>query len=344
MVDTTGPVPPVRSFGGKVRAINDNRVFANGFALDFLPGSSLTLEGEATYRASSSTDIGGTVTIGAGADATIQVANNSFLTFETGSATTLGGDLTLVNNNINIEDNATFSGAGALIIPDGSHLVVDNQADVGVLLDMQGAFRPGNFNGIGRVNLVDYQQASTAELFVEIVGTGLNDYDRLAIIGDAVLSGYLNIDVDEVSPGVNFVPALGNTFNIISTTGIRSGTFGHVDVEVNDMPAGLTFRVNYLDNGVQLEVVNKPFFSADFDEDGDVDPKDYDRWVDAFDLNQLGDADGDNDSDGFDFLLWQQQFGSIPAVAAADVVPEPATGLMAAAVLTAFAASGRRRG
>jgi hypothetical protein len=67
MIDTTGGVPPVRSFGGKVRAINDNRVFANGFALDFLPGSSLTLENQATYRASSSTDLGGTVNIEAGA-------------------------------------------------------------------------------------------------------------------------------------------------------------------------------------------------------------------------------------------------------------------------------------
>ena len=66
MIDTTGPVPPVKSFGGSVRAINDHQVYANGFALNFLPGSSLELEDEATYRASSSTDIGGTVTVGAG--------------------------------------------------------------------------------------------------------------------------------------------------------------------------------------------------------------------------------------------------------------------------------------
>ena len=39
-------------------------------------------------ESTSSTDIGGTVTVGAGG-ATIQVANNFFLTFETGSATTL---------------------------------------------------------------------------------------------------------------------------------------------------------------------------------------------------------------------------------------------------------------
>ena len=83
---------------------------------------------------------------------------------------------------------------------------------------------------------------------------------------------------------------------------------------------------------MQLQVVNKPLFSADFDEDGDVDPTDLAIWDGAYDLNQLGDADGDNDSDGNDFLLWQRQLGSAPALAAADPVPEPST-----AVLTALA-------
>ena len=73
---------------------------------------------------------------------TIKVANNFFLTFETGSTTTLNGNLRLVNNNINIEAGATFSGAGAIVIPDGSHMVADNLADIGVLLDMQGASGP----------------------------------------------------------------------------------------------------------------------------------------------------------------------------------------------------------
>ena len=67
---------------------------------------------------------------------------------------------------------------------------------------------------------------------------------------------------------------------------------------------------------MQLQVVNKPFFSADFDEDGDVDTTDLAIWDGAFDLNQLGDADGDNDTDGADLLLWQRQFGSHPARAA----------------------------
>jgi hypothetical protein len=335
MVDTTMPVPPVRSFGGTVRAINDNGVFANGFALDFNPGSTLELEDEATYRASSSTDIGGTVTIGAGADATIQVANNFFLTFETGSTTTLGGDLTLINNNINIEEGAVFSGAGALNIPDGSHIVADNQADIGVLLNMDGAFRPGNFNGIGRVELLDMELSDTSELYVELIGTSLNQFDRLVAGGDVVLDGYLNIDIDEVSPGVPFVPALGQTFNIITGNTV-TGEFDFADV--SGMPAGLAFHVEYLANAVQLQVVTKPIFSADFDDDGDVDATDLVIWRGAFNLNQLGDADGDNDSDGEDFLLWQQQFGSIPGAGAAlgATVPEPTSAFL---ILTGLAAA-----
>lgn len=330
-------------FGGSVTAGGFGRVFSNGFALDFNPGSTLSLT-SGKYESTSSTDLGGTVTVNAGSDSTIEVENNFFLTFETGSATTLDGNLTLKNNNINIEQGAVFNnGGGALIIPDGSHMVADNLADIDVLLDMQGAFRPGNFNGIGRVDLFDYQQGDTGELYVELIGTALNAFDRLVASGDVVVDGYLNIDIDEISPGVPFVPSLGQTFNIITGNSV-TGAFDTVDV--SGMPAGLAFHVEYLANAVQLQVVNKPLFTADFDEDGDVDSTDLAIWKGAFNLNQLGDADGDNDSDGVDFLLWQQQYGSAPAVAiaqpAAAAVPEPSA-VALLLIATAVAASRRSR-
>ena len=329
------------AFTGAVSTFSGGKVFANGFALDFNPGSSLFLNSNGTYQSTSSTDIGGVVTTSAGPASTIEVTNNFFLTFEPTSSTTLDADLRLVNNNINIEAGATFAGGGALIIPDGSHLVADNLSNIGVLLDMQGAFRPGNFNGIGRVDLFDYQQGNPGELYVELTGTALNAFDRLVASGDVVLDGYLNIDIDEISPGVPFVPSLGQTFNIITGNTV-TGTFDYADV--SGMPAGLAFHINYLANAVQLQVVNKPIFSADFDDDGDVDPTDLAIWKGAFDLNQLGDADGDNDSDGADFLLWQQQYGSAPAVAVAQpasaAVPEPSA---AALLLTAMVGVGWRR-
>lgn len=327
-------------FTGTVQIDPDSRVFTNGFALDFNPGSTLNLT-SGTYESTSSTDLGGAVTVNAGPGSKIIVENNFFLSFEPGSATTLNSDLQLLNNNIIIEDGATFSGGGALIIPDGSHVVGENLADIDVLLNMDGGFRPGNSEGIGRVNLFDYQQGNTGELFVELRGTGLNAFDRLVASGDVIVDGFLSIDLDDVSPGVPFVPVLGNTFNIITGNTV-TGAFDTVDV--SGMPVGLAFHVEYLANAVQLQVVNKPIFSADFDDDGDVDSTDLSIWKGAYDLNQLGDADGDNDSDGADFLLWQQQFGSAPAVAvaqpAAAAVPEPSTAVL---LLAAMAGVGWRR-
>jgi hypothetical protein len=247
-------------FTGKVRAINNHQVFANGFALDFNPGSTLELDDTAKYRSTNSTDLGGTVLIDAGANATIQVTNNFFLTFEPGSSTTLDGNLQLLNNNINIEAGATFGGTGALTVPDGSHLVMDPGATANVLLDLQGAFRPGNFNGVGEVNVKHFQMSPSAELFAEIIGTGLNQCDRVAVNGIAVVDGYLNLDIDEVSPGVPFVPVAGQKFNIISASGGVTGTFDALDA--SGMPDGLTFKINYLPTIVQVEVIGGQEFEA----------------------------------------------------------------------------------
>lgn len=234
-------------FTGQVRASNGFRVFASGFALDFNPGSSLILN-NGTYEATSSTDIGGTVTVG-GADAsTIRVANNHFLVFEPGSSTTLNRDLQLLNNNIIIESGAVFAGAGALNVPDGSHMVMKAGANANVLLNLSGALRPGNSEGIARVDVKDYQQSATGELFTEITGTALNQFDRLVVNGTAIVGGLLSLDIDGA-----FVPVAGQTFNILSASAGVTGTFSAV--ESSGMPAGLVFRINYLPNTVQAEVI-----------------------------------------------------------------------------------------
>lgn len=318
----------VFAFTGTVSATDNSQVFANGFSLDFNAGSTLSLATGGSYRSTSSTDLGGAVTVGAGG-ASIEVQNNFFLTFEAGSATTLNSNLRLFNNNINIEAGATFSGAGAIVVPDGSHMVADNLANIGVLLDMQGAFRPGNSQGIARVSLLDYQQANTSELFVEITGTSLNSFDRLVASGDVVLDGFLSIDIDDISPGVPFVPVLGNTFNIITANTV-TGEFDLADI--SGMPSGLTFHIEYLSNAVQLQVVSKPFFAADFDDDGDVDLTDLAIWDAAFDLNQLGDANGDNRTDIDDWTVWRDQFGSAPSPPASLAVPEPDASTIAIAL------------
>jgi hypothetical protein len=70
--------------------------------------------------------------------------------------------------------------------------------------------------------------------------------------------------------------------------------------------------------------------AADFNNDTVVNGADLAMWRTSFGPSPVGDADGDNDSDGQDFLVWQRQLGSSAAVtavgAAASAIPEPTSG------------------
>ncbi|MBL9163529.1 MAG: matrixin family metalloprotease [Planctomycetaceae bacterium] len=67
------------------------------------------------------------------------------------------------------------------------------------------------------------------------------------------------------------------------------------------------------------------FNSADFNEDTLVNGADLTTWKGAFGLNANGDADGDNDSDGADYLIWQRNFGATSASGTLAMIPEPTT-------------------
>ncbi len=271
------------SFGGKVTVANGRHFYTNGFGLGFTAASSLELSGNALYQAGASTDFGGTVLVNSGASATIQVGLNYFTTFKSGSTTTLSGNLQVVGNNIIVESGATFNGNGTLTVPDNSHIVMDAGSNANVLLDLKGGFRPCNSQGIGQCTVKDLQMAPTTELYTEIIGTGLNQYDRVSVNGIAVIDGYLNLDIDEVSPGVPFIPQLGDKFNILSATGGVTGRFKALDT--SGMPAGLTFKVNYLPTIVQVEVISG---------------REFETWINLFPsitdpADRLRTADPDHD-------------------------------------------------
>lgn len=315
------------NFGGGVAASTGARVFAKGFALDFQQGSTIQLDA-GTYESTHATNVRGNLAVGPGNSA-IELAAGQRLDFRATSALTVDGNLTLHSDRIAVEAGATLAGNGSLIVPSGSEFIAAANANLNVLLDNRGDFRPAGTDVVGRILLGEYQQAATGKLLVELAGIGLNQFDRLAIDGGALLDGTLNIDIDG-----SFVPTLGQTFNFLTASDGVSGTFDVV--EVNEMPAGLTFQVDYLPTIVQLKVIAAPLLSADFDDDGDVDGNDLARWRGAFGSNSNADADGDNDSDGNDFLHWQRQLGRVPAVVAVPptptgAVPEP-TGLAAAIV------------
>ena len=85
-------------------------------------------------------------------------------------------------------------------------------------------------------------------------------------------------------------------------------------------------------------------FTADFNQNGQVNGADLTKWKGDYGVNGNSDANGDGKSDGADFLIWQQQFGSgVPATAAIGAVPEPASIALCGLAATAMAAYGRSR-
>jgi hypothetical protein len=94
------------------------------------------------------------------------------------------------------------------------------------------------------------------------------------------------------------------------------------------VPAGLAGEREYTSKSaakcIVLEVAAVPRFTADFDEDGDVDGADLLEWRGNFGVNGFSDADDDGDFDGADFLAWQRRLGSgLLGLAAVHPIPEP---------------------
>jgi hypothetical protein len=86
--------------------------------------------------------------------------------------------------------------------------------------------------------------------------------------------------------------------------------------------------------------------TADFDNDGDVDGRDFLLWQRGFGVPDAvlgdGDADGDNDVDGDDLVIWQNQYGEPGHLAAATAVPEPSTAIMLLAACSSLLVRKRR--
>jgi hypothetical protein len=306
-------------FLGTVTANDGDEVFASGFALEFEPGSTIALSNGGTYRTTGSTLIGGSITVGTGITSEIEVPVGQSLTLEASSTTVLNGSLRLVNDDIEIEAGSAFTGDGELIIPVGSTLGSADEASIGVLLDLQGAFYPGGLDEIGQVSLAGYRQVSSGELFVELAGTQASMFDSLSVAEAVELDGYLSIEIAE-----SFIPVEGDAFELITAENIT----GQFDlVEVTGLPEGLEFNIEYLSDAVTLQFVD-PSLPGDFDNDGDVDGRDFLMWQRNPAVGNLADWQANYGAGGLGI------FSTSPAAAdsldtGASPVPEPSTFVLA---------------
>jgi T5SS/PEP-CTERM-associated repeat protein len=311
--------------------INNGGVFCADANIGRSPGSN----GEALVTGASSrwrVSLGGTahLIVGGGGSGIVNVASGAEV-FADQMFIALGPES---NGTVNVDGPGSelvvdkqleigVQGVGSLAVTNGAQIaVLSFPTTIGLngQLSGDGLFRgklrntgllsPGGASpGALTMQEGDYTQTSDGELRIELASA--SSYDQLLIIDDhvATLAGTLTVNLLD-----SFVPTPGQSYTILTADDV-DGTFA---TETLPSVPGLIFDVIYNSNSVVVTVF--PAFTADFDEDGDVDADDLNQWQGDFGENALSDADNDGDSDGADFLAWQQQFGSPPPPAVA--VPE----------------------
>ena len=121
-----------------------------------------------------------------------------------------------------------------------------------------------------------------------------------------------------------FSPWKGSFVDAMNPADLQA-TLGHEDVIILDELPVLPWNAN------------GQFLSADFDFSGSVDGADLAALLLAFGVTGAADTDGDSDTDGSDFLAWQQQVAVLSSLGNASAqIPEPSS----LALLTMAVAAG----
>jgi hypothetical protein len=308
-------------FTGRVSATTNGTVFANGFELRFNSGSTLNLD-SGTYRATQTTFIGGTVTVGAGGGRLQNDPGLGFV-FVNGSDADLTGDLRL-DSSTTVNVGAEYKGAGSLVNRALLRLVDD--AIVGVRIENQADLEIGGMNtgNIGQVTVGALEQTSAGELIIHLGGIASGAFDLLKVDDIAQLDGALRL-----APTGGYVPMLGQGFQFLQANSV-TGTFASV-IQPTGMPAGLMFAVQYGAKDVSLKVVVDAGLTGDYNHDGAVNAANYVVWR-------------KNDGSQQGYNTWRTNFGRTAGAASSltSSVPEP-TGAILCCVHALLVFARRRR-
>ncbi|HEY3391286.1 MAG TPA: hypothetical protein VGK58_01170 [Lacipirellulaceae bacterium] len=153
-------------------------------------------------------------------------------------------------------------------------------------------------------------------------------FGQVQISGAASIAGTL-----EVSLLGGYMPMAGDSFQILTASGGRTGTFGNELLP--SLSSGLDWELQYNPNSVVLSVISTGL-PGDYNGDGSVDAADYVVWRKI-----------DGTQQGYD--AWRTNFGRAGATSSASaIVPEPSTIVLsligALAVLRQLLVKGSLRG
>lgn len=178
---------------------------------------------------------------------------------------------------------------------------------------MWGIFRGDIYRGAAALYRADWSLSPAGERWIDLMTTD-NDGDPLDD-WDTNLSTLVNPD------------------GTIDFTGF----YGEYEIEVNGEIFTLDLTKGEQDYSLIVDI------PPDFNNDDRVDDEDLAIWEGGYGLTNAGDADDDGDTDGSDFLVWQQWAGfGVEPLAATVSVPEPGSFVLATGLGVAML-GGRRR-
>jgi T5SS/PEP-CTERM-associated repeat protein len=242
------------------------------------------------------------------------------------------------------------TGTATLSVTNGGVVSADSGLSIGPLgtvlgdgtivasVDNSGVVAPGAT--IGTLHVIgNYTQNGGGKLQIDLASP--TSFDKLAIgtvnnFASVTLGGTL-----EVSLEGGYVPHGSQSFNILSWTGIRTGTFSSLVLPT--LGGTLVWNTSQLYTAGVLSVVGPAAIPGDYNGNGIVDAADYTVWRDT--LGSMSDlrANGDNTGasagkiDQADFNVWKANFGTHAGSGsgASAAVPEPPTlWMLLAGILT----------
>ncbi|TWT66749.1 hypothetical protein Pla123a_46370 [Posidoniimonas polymericola] len=260
-----------------------------------------------------------------------------------------GGELLMLGGQLS---------SGAAPVQMRSQMIGNGLVSGGVDVVAGGVVRPGTSraSSIGEFSIDgNYLQKQGGELQMEVFGETPDEIDRLAINGDAILGGTLDVDFSKLKS-----PERGQKFELITAGSIaRNEQFDQVNIH-GLLPFGLFAAPVYYTTSMAMVIAE----TGDMNFDGVFDDADVDLFVlalrnrdayfnyelDGYPIGFEADYTGDTNANGrLDFGDIDAFLDKLPAPAAAYAnvqlglvaVPEPSAALLLAVGLAPWC--GRRR-
>ena len=205
-----------------------------------ITGASLSFSGGATI-----TTLGASPTINAPLTGTNGFIKLGSATLTLAGTNTFTGTTTIQEGTLALAAGATAT-AALLVVTNTGTLAGSGQ--FGALVNA-GCVSPGS-GQFGALSGNTYTQSAAGVLNLEIANVGTND--ALSISGPARLAGTLNVTL----PNTNYTPRAGDTFRLLSSSGLGGTMFSAVRLPLLSSPNRWALRAD--DTNVTLSVTSPP--------------------------------------------------------------------------------------